>query len=192
MQITPVRATACAAALALSTGLVSGCGIIGSGSGGGETAEFTVSSQAFSDLKDIPPRYACSAYRGQGKTPPLHWSGVPDAKAFVIVMDDPDARGGTYIHWVLSNLEGTTLDMVEGQQTPPKAIVGENSDEKRAYEAPCPPQGQRHRYRYTVYALKEPIPAGDAVKLKKSLPAIASRSIARGRITGYLGQSKGS
>lgn len=187
MQITPVRVTACAVA---TLALASGCGVVGSGSDGGELTEFTVSSKAFSDLKDIPAHYACSAYAGQGKILPLHWSGVLDAKAFAIVVDDPDARGGTYIHWVLSNLDGTTLDIVEGK--PPKAIVGENSAKQAAYEAPCPPQGQRHRYRFTVYALKEAIPPEDAVSLKTSLPAIASRTIARGRITGYLGQSKGS
>ncbi|GAB3681439.1 YbhB/YbcL family Raf kinase inhibitor-like protein [Actinocorallia lasiicapitis] len=189
MQNTPVRAAACAAA-ALALVALPGCGVIGGGSDG-ETAELTVSSQYFTDLKDLPARYACSAYRGQGKTPPLHWTAYSDAKAFAIVADDPDARGGTYIHWVLTNLDGTTTDIVEGQ-TPPKAILGENSAQQRDYEPPCPPQGQRHRYRYTVYALKEAIPAEDAVELKKSLPAIASRTIARGRITGYLGQSKGS
>lgn len=172
--------------------LVSGCGVVGSGSDdGGELAEFTVSSPAFSDLKDIPARYACPAYDGQGKTLPLHWSGAPEAKAFAVVVDDPDARGGTYIHWVLANLDGTTADLVEAA-LPDRAVQGRNSAGQAAYAAPCPPKGERHRYRYTVYALKEAVPADQVAELKDSLPAIAERTVARGRITGYLGQQPGS
>ncbi|MEO3784534.1 YbhB/YbcL family Raf kinase inhibitor-like protein [Actinocorallia sp. B10E7] len=169
--------------------LLSGCGVVGSGSGdGGELAEFTVSSPAFSDLKDIPDRYACAAYGGQGKTLPLHWSGVPEAKAFAIVVDDPDAHRGTYIHWVLANLDGTTADLVEAS-LPDHAVQGRNSAGQASYAAPCPPKGERHRYRYTVYALKEKVPADQVAKLEDSLPAIAERTVARGRITGYLGQN---
>ena len=186
MKMTSGRAAVLGAAL-LSP-LMSGCGVVGSGSGGGEVAEFTVSSPAFSDLKDIPARYACEAQGGQGRTLPLHWSGVPEAKSFAIVVDDPDARGGTYIHWVLANLDGTTADLVEAS-LPDHAVQGRNSAGRASYAAPCPPAGERHRYRYTVYALKEPVPADQVAELKHSLPAIADRTVAWGRITGYLGQS---
>jgi Raf kinase inhibitor-like YbhB/YbcL family protein len=117
---------------------------------------------------------------------------VPEeAKAFAIVVDDPDARGGTYIHWVLANLDGTTADLVENS-LPERAIQGRNSAGQASYAPPCPPKGERHRYRYTVYALKEPLPADQVTELDKSLPAIAERTVARGRLTGYLGQNTGS
>ncbi|WP_106402015.1 YbhB/YbcL family Raf kinase inhibitor-like protein [Actinocorallia populi] len=187
MKMTSGRAAALGVALLLP--LISGCGVVGSGSGdGGELTEFTVSSPAFSDLKDIPGRYQCEARGGQGRTLPLHWSGVPESKAFAIVVDDPDARGGTYIHWVLANLDGTTADLVEAS-LPDRAVQGRNSAGQASYAAPCPPAGERHRYRYTVYALKEPVPAGQVAELKDSLPAIAERTVGWGRITGYLGQS---
>jgi Raf kinase inhibitor-like YbhB/YbcL family protein len=189
MKKTSGRAALLGAGLVSLSSLLSGCGVVGSGSGdGGELAEFTVSSSAFSDLKDIPTRYACPAYNGQGRPVPLHWSGVPEAKAFAIVVDDPDAAGGTYVHWVLANLDGTTADLVEAA-LPDRAIQGRNSAGQRSYAAPCPPKGERHRYRYTVYALKEPVPADQVTDLKYSLPAIAERTVARGRITGYLGRN---
>lgn len=189
MKKTSGRAAVLGVTLLSLPSLVSGCGVVGSGSGdGGELAELTVSSPAFGDLKDIPVRYACPAYKGQGRTLPLHWSGVPEAKAFAIVVDDPDASGGTYIHWVLANLDGTTADLVEAS-LPDRAVQGRNSAGQASYAAPCPPAGERHRYRYTVYALEEPVPADQVTELKDSLPAIAERTVARGRITGYLGQN---
>lgn len=166
---------------------LSGCGVVGSGSDGVELAEFTVTSPAFADQKDIPARYACPELGGQGNYLPLHWSGMPDAKAFAVIVDDPDARNGTYIHWVLANLDRTTADLVEGA-LPETVVIGRNSAKQTDYKAPCPPKGQRHRYRFTVYALKEPVPATKVGELKDSLPAIASRTIGSGRITGYLGQ----
>lgn len=169
------------------TSLISGCGVVGSGSDGVALAEFTVSSPAFTDMKDIPARYGCAAYGGQGKILPLHWSGVPEAKAFAVVVDDPDAHGGTYIHWVLANLDGRTADLVEGV-VPDRGVQGRNSAGEASYLAPCPPQGERHRYRFTVYALSSPLPEGEVSGLKDSLPAIAERTVARGRITGYFGQ----
>lgn len=188
MKKTSGRAAASVAALA---SLISGCGVVGSGSDGGELAEFTVSSPAFSDMKDIPARYGCAAYGGQGKILPLHWSGVPDAKAFAVVVDDPDTPGGTYIHWVLANLDGTTADLVEGV-VPDRGIQGRNSAGDASYLAPCPSQGERHRIRFTVYALSSPVPEGEVSGLKTSLPAIAERTIGRGRITGFFGQQRAS
>ncbi|ROO89277.1 hypothetical protein EDD29_6964 [Actinocorallia herbida] len=188
MKKTSGRAAVLQVALTSLAGasLISGCGVVGSGSGSGELAEFTVSSPAFSDMKDIPDRYGCAALGGQGKILPLHWSGVPEAKAFAVVVDDPDARGGTYIHWVLANLDGTTADLVEGV-VPDRGEQGRNSAGSASYLAPCPPKGERHRIRFTVYALSSPIPEDEVSGLKDSLPAIAERTVGRGRITGYVG-----
>lgn len=186
MRLTAVLALAAAGAILTTTG----CGIVGSGVSSAQVPDFPVTSPAFNDLNDLTARYVCGALKGSGKTPSLHWSasGLSDVNSFTIVVDDPDARGGTYIHWVLANLSSNTTDLVEGDW-PKKAIVGRNSAGKAEYTPPCPPKGQRHRYRFTVYGLKEPVTFQTGAELKESLPQIASRTVAVGRITGYFGST---
>lgn len=151
---------------------------------------FTVTSAAFRDGGQIPARFGCPAYRGGvGKTPPLHWSGGPQppaTKAFAIVIDDPDAPNGSYVHWVIANIDGTTADLVEGAH-PEGAVEAINTSGTPKYRPPCPPKGQVHRYRYTVYALSERLPLGQGAELDDALNQIAKHTIGRGRLTGTFG-----
>jgi Raf kinase inhibitor-like YbhB/YbcL family protein len=150
---------------------------------------FTVTSGAFREGGQIPTRYGCRDYRGEGKTPPLRWSGTPQApatQAFAVVVDDPDAPSGSYVHWVIANIDGTTNELVEGAR-PDGAVEAANTSGKAAYKPPCPPKGQVHRYRFTVYALDERLPLQEGAELNDALTQIARQTIARGRLTGTFG-----
>lgn len=176
-------------ALALA-GTVGGCGLIGQPENkSAELSEwFTVTSPVFRDGGDLPPRYGCTTYSGGqgGKTPPLRWSAPAGTKSFAIVMDDPDASGGAYVHWVIAGIDGTVNEIVEGARLD-RTVEGLTTGKKAGYAPPCPPKGEEHRYRFTIYALDEPAPFRNGAALKDSLPAIAKHTVGRGRITGNFG-----
>ncbi|MCP9949273.1 MULTISPECIES: YbhB/YbcL family Raf kinase inhibitor-like protein [Actinomadura] len=184
----PILAAAGALALA---GTVGGCGLIGQPENkSAELSEwFTVTSPVFRDGGDLPPRYGCRTYSGgqDGKTPPLRWSAPAGTKSIAIVMDDPDASSGARVHWVIAGIDGTVNEIVEGARLD-KTVEGlTTGNEKAGYVPPCPPKGERHRYRFTIYALDEPAPFRNGAELKDSLPAIAEHTVGRGRITGNFG-----
>ncbi len=178
-----------AAGLALLTTL-SGCGLLGADvSKNADLSDwFPVTSSAFRDNQQLPLRFACKAEGGQGLTPPLRWS-FPNAGAFAIVVDDPDAPDGDYVHWVIANISGNTTELVEpAQLTASGAVEGKNAANMVGYTPPCPPKGDKpHRYRFTVYALSGKVQMKQGAPLKDSLPAIAHAVIGRGRITGNFG-----
>ncbi|MGI5163966.1 YbhB/YbcL family Raf kinase inhibitor-like protein [Spirillospora sp. CA-253888] len=185
----PILAAAGALALA---GALSGCGLIGQPqNSSAELSEwFTVNSPAFRDGGDLPTRFGCTTYSGsgeRGKTPPLLWSGAPSVtRSYAIVMDDPDADDGAYVHWVVAGIDVSQQQLVEGGRLD-KMVEGLNTGKKVGYLAPCPPKGERHRYRFTVYALDVAAPFPSGATLKDSLGAIAKHTVGRGRITGNLG-----
>jgi Raf kinase inhibitor-like YbhB/YbcL family protein len=184
----PVPVAAGALALAGVLGL-SGCGWLGQPkTASAELSEwFTVASPVFRDGRDLPTRYACKTYPGgAATTPPLRWSGTPaGTRSYAIVMDDPNAASGAFVHWVIGGIDGTTQQLVEGAR-PTKAVEGLNTSEKVGYSPPCPPKGDEHRYRFTIYALDAEVPFRSGAPLKESLGAIADHTVGRGRITGKL------
>jgi Raf kinase inhibitor-like YbhB/YbcL family protein len=107
------------------------------------------SSPAFENYQKIPAGYTCD---GRKAHPPLSLAGIPaDAKSLVIIVDDPDAPGGTFTHWVIWNINPSTEDIAESS-IPEKSQEGTNSAGSIGFTPPCPPSGQ-HRYFFTLYAL---------------------------------------
>jgi phosphatidylethanolamine-binding protein (PEBP) family uncharacterized protein len=100
--------------------------------------DLTISSPAFSNDGTIPTRFTCD---GDGPPPPLSWSGVPDdAKELVLLVEDPDAPGGVFVHWVLPHLDPASTSLPAGGD---------------GWRPPCPPEGDKpHHYRFNLYALK--------------------------------------
>ncbi len=113
----------------------------------------TVTSPAFESGALIPTRFSCS---GADLSPELSWTAGPSGtKTYALIMDDPDAPGGTFVHWVLYNFKGHDPS---GRVTLPEAASGlaaqgQNSFGKSGYGGPCPPPGKAHHYRFHVYAL---------------------------------------
>ena len=106
-------------------------------------------SSAFSPNGPIPARYTCD---GQNINPPLTISEVPEtARSLVLICDDPDAPGKTWVHWTVWNIDPKTSDILEGN-IPADAVQGLTDFGAVGYGGPCPPSGT-HRYFYKLYAL---------------------------------------
>jgi Raf kinase inhibitor-like YbhB/YbcL family protein len=109
-----------------------------------------ITSTAFAEGQPIPKRYTCD---GENVSPPLAWSGVPAAaRRLVLVVDDPDAPGGLFTHWIVFNLPPSTADLPGGVK-PAGISQGLNDFGKPGYGGPCPPNG-RHRYVFHLFALE--------------------------------------
>jgi len=117
--------------------------------------KFVVTSSAFQPGADIPRKYTCDA---EDVSPPLHWENIPaGTKAFAIIVDDPDAPGGTWVHWVIYDLPAETKELAENvaktEVLASGAKQGVNDFRKVGYSGPCPPGGSAHRYYFKLYAL---------------------------------------
>lgn len=109
----------------------------------------TISSPAFGPGELIPKQYTCD---GQNINPPLKLEGTPaEAKSLALVVDDPDAPGGTFVHWVVANINpGTTI--INEHDPLPQATHGTNGYGNNGYAGPCPPSGTHH-YHFKLFAL---------------------------------------
>ena len=122
----------------------------------------TVWSDAFAPGGAIPRTYTCE---GADVSPPLAWSAPPglpgDGRpaSYALVVDDPDAPGGTFVHWLAWNIHVNTLPVGDTYGM----VQGRNDFGRIGYGGPCPPVGHgAHRYRFKVYALdvELSLPAG--------------------------------
>lgn len=145
-------------------------------------AALTVRSPSFADGAAIPARFSC---RGGNTPPALTWTGGPSGTASIaLVMDDPDAAGGTYTHWVVFNLPATSRG-ITGGHLPPGAAQAQNSGGQAAYLGPCPPSGTHH-YRFTIYAEPERLTLAAGAPLAEALHAIRAAALTSGRLTGLF------
>jgi Raf kinase inhibitor-like YbhB/YbcL family protein len=114
-------------------------------------AKFKLSSPAFEDSGLIPQKYTC---QGDNVSPELNWSEAPaNTKSFALIMDDPDAPGGTFTHWILFDLPADQKQLAENAS--PIGVGGNNGLSQIGYMGPCPPSGL-HRYYFRLYALDVP------------------------------------
>ena len=134
------------------------CGWITGAPGLGQTPgkkDMQLTSSAFTEGGSIPAEFTCE---GKDISPPLKWSGAPArAKSLALIVDDPDAPAGTWVHWVLYNLPASTSELPENASRPPSilgsAAQGLNDFRRSGYGGPCPPPGKPHRYFFKLYAL---------------------------------------
>ena len=140
----------------------------------------TESSPAFREGHRIPARFTCD---GDGQSPPLAWDGVPaDAAALALVVDDPDAPRGTFVHWVVLDIPVGTR-VLDANGVPSGAVQATNSAGHASYFGPCPPSGVHH-YRFTVYALSKRTGLRDGARLDQALRAVETNATAQGRLVG--------
>ena len=108
-----------------------------------------ISSPAFAENGKIPKQYTCD---GEDSSPPLTIENPPaNTASFALIVDDPDAPAGTWVHWVIWNIDPATRE-ISAAAVPKGAVQGINDFRKKAYGGPCPPSGT-HRYFFKVYAL---------------------------------------
>ncbi len=124
--------------LTLALILIAGCS-----RGGGK---ITLASPAFGDDQPIPAKFTCT---GQNVSPPLQWTGLPaSAKTLELTVDDPDAPGGHFTHWQVTQIPATTTSIPEGGHA---GVEGTNGFGNQGWGGPCPPSGE-HRYVFTLRA----------------------------------------
>ncbi|MFH1639445.1 MAG: YbhB/YbcL family Raf kinase inhibitor-like protein [Chloroflexota bacterium] len=150
----------------------------------------SVSSRAFSEGERIPV-----VYTGQGEdiSPPIAWSGAPaETASFALIMDDPDAPGGTFTHWVLFNLPPDARALAEAIPTQNElsggALQGKNDFGDTGYGGPSPPPGSSHRYRFTIYAADTVLNLEAGVSKKQVMDALEEHILAWGQLSGTYGR----
>jgi Raf kinase inhibitor-like YbhB/YbcL family protein len=116
---------------------------------------FRMSCAALERGGDIPKKFTCD---GPDSSPPLTWTDPPSGtQAFALIVDDPDAPAGTWVHWILYNLPASARGLPEAvakdRQLSDGARQGRNDFGKFGYNGPCPPRGAPHRYFFKLYAL---------------------------------------
>jgi len=123
---------------------------------------FQILTSAFADGGWIPDLHTC---QGADISPSLEWRGEPaDTRSFVLILDDPDAPGGTWNHWLLYDIPSKLQDLAQGAKAGSLGLDGINDFGKKGYGGPCPPKGHGpHRYFFHLYSVDVPtlgIPAG--------------------------------
>ena len=114
---------------------------------------FSISSPAFTEGGNIPPKYTCDA--GQtAPSPALAWKEAPSGtKSFVLIMDDPDVpMPNGFTHWVLADIPGSTKELPEGFQVGSLGVSANSGFRRAGYGGPCPPSGAHH-YHFRLMAL---------------------------------------
>lgn len=108
-----------------------------------------ITSPAFADKQMIPPKYTCD---GKNINPPLEIINIPPkTRSLVLIVNDPDAPSGDWVHWLVWNINPETKLIAE-DESPQGAIQGTNDFNKQNYGGPCPPSGIHH-YQFKIYAL---------------------------------------
>jgi Raf kinase inhibitor-like YbhB/YbcL family protein len=168
--------------------LVTGCGGDDTVSGPSPQAprKIELLARGFGEGERILKQYTCD---GRNVSPRLAWSGVPrGTKEIALLVEDQDAPGGTFVHWVLFGLEPRTHVLDEGR-VPAGTRQGKNGFGDAEYGGPCPPEGDEpHRYVFSIYALRAPIDAGDGADAQDVRNQIRGRATATGRLTGLYGR----
>jgi Raf kinase inhibitor-like YbhB/YbcL family protein len=154
--------------------------------------DLRLSSDAFGSEGTIPSRFTCD---GDNVSPPLAWEGAPArTNDYALIMDDPDAPGGTFTHWVLYNVGSAALSLPEGVETVPMpadglaAYQGNNDGGGIGYTGPCPPPDGPHRYRFTLYALDETADLEAGATKDELLSAIEGHILAEAQLVGTYGR----
>lgn len=143
------------------------------------------STPAFADGAEIPAKFTCD---GEDVSPALAWSDVPEGAAeLVLIIDDPDAPGGTFVHWVVYGISPGTDGADEGA-VPPEAIQGTNDFDETRYRGPCPPAGDPHNYFFNLRAVSEPTGLGAGATAEAVVEAIGDTEMDRTQFIGSYGR----
>lgn len=144
-------------------------------------ATLSITSSSFRHGEMIPARFTCD---GADVNPPLTIDNVPpDAKSLALIVDDPDAPGGLWVHWVVWNIDPATREIAENT-VPARALLGRNDFRQTSYGGACPPSGT-HRYFFRLFALDAmlnlPAGAGKASLEKAMTPHILAQTTLMGK-----------
>ncbi|MFX0010304.1 MAG: YbhB/YbcL family Raf kinase inhibitor-like protein [Candidatus Hermodarchaeota archaeon] len=151
--------------------------------------EFSLSSPAFNNMGEIPPKYTC---QGEEVNPPLIISGVPlNTKSLVLIVEDIDPPfpfRTTITHWLICHLDPNMKEIPEAASLE-NALIGKRMMGKHEYMGPCPPVGT-HRYVFTLYALDEKLGLNSNSRKKHVLKVMQGHIIEQTALTGVYSKHK--
>ena len=148
----------------------------------------TLTSPAFTAGDMIPAKFTGD---GPDLSPPLEWSRLPaGTRCLALIVDDPDAPGGTWVHWVLVGIPPDRASLPEGVDASahPRGLVGavngKNDFGRLGYGGPAPPRGPAHRYLFKLYALDAPLAVPPGVTRDRLLAAMKGHILGEAQLMG--------
>lgn len=145
------------------------------------TGPLTISSPAFANNAPIPADFTC---KGADVSPPLAWSAPLGA---ALVVDDPDAVNGVYVHWIVIGIAPGAGSAGRGQ-APAGATALPNTSGQPGYKGPCPPEGTgTHHYRFTLYQLPNDYQLPGGLAGVQAVQTIAGAATAQAQLVGTFG-----
>jgi len=160
--------------------------VIGSGGHSGNSGSFSVYSDSFKNGEIMPGEFSCD---GEDHSPEIHWEYSGKAESFALICEDPDAPGGSFIHWVIYNIPANERQL---RKSYPKISGKEGTYQgmtdfgKVGYHGPCPPKGNPHRYIFTLYVL-------DTIFSEPNLNSRSLKALMKGHVlecAGIMGKYK--
>ena len=152
---------------------------------------FKLISPEFAEGQPIPRKFTCD---GLDISPPLSWQDVPTGtKSLTLILNDPDAPAGDWVHWVLYNLPASTRHLAEAMTTekalPDGTLQGRNSWHQVRYGGPCPPSGT-HRYFFRLYALDCELKMEGGAERQDVLSAMQGHILAEAQLMGIYSRNR--
>jgi Raf kinase inhibitor-like YbhB/YbcL family protein len=152
----------------------------------GNITKLEIKSSAFQNGAKIPARYTCDSLN---LSPSLSWTGAPaETKSFALILEDPDAPSGTFIHWVIFNIPKEKNGL--GENVPKKELLadgtaqGKNGAGRTGYTGPCPPPGKPHRYLFELYCLDTKLSLKQPVSKTELETAMKGHILAEAQVFG--------
>jgi Raf kinase inhibitor-like YbhB/YbcL family protein len=144
----------------------------------------TITSTAFKEGENIPRIFTCD---DQNVSPPLAWTGIPtNTVSLALIVDDPDAPAGTWVHWVLYDLPPNLTGLDQGKNG--GGTEGQNDFKRVGYGGPCPPRGSNHRYFFKLYALDMGLDLKSGATKTQVENAMKGHILAQGQLMGRYGR----
>lgn len=143
-------------------------------------------ADGFKEGETIPVENTCD---GKDKSPALSLKGVPEGtKSIALIMDDPDASGGAFTHWLIYNIPPETRMLPESvpqsKNVSDGSMQGINDFVSPGYGGPCPPPGKPHRYYFRVYALDTLLSIEAGASKSRVENAMRNHILAKGELMG--------
>ena len=141
--------------------------------------KFSLTSSAFKDQDVIANKFSC---HGADVNPELNIANIPEnTKSLAMIVDDPDAPEGIWVHWVVYNISPKTTRIAENSKV---GVEGLNDFGTFRYRGPCPPNKKVHHYSFRVYALKNKLELNEGFIKSDLESAMRGKIIAQARLVG--------
>lgn len=153
--------------------------------------EIKIESRDFKEGESIPSKYTCE---GLNVSPQLSWTCETEGvKTYVLIVEDPDAPGGIFTHWIVYNIPSRVNSLMENstpaKNVPDEILMGVNDFGRIGYGGPCPPSGS-HRYFFRIYGLDTAVHLDSGATKREVTKKMEGHIIARGELMGTYRKQK--